>query len=117
MLDMHFYTRNNLQNSIDMSEQLFKEISKTEISRLDYHEYCLIVDEEEYTVNAVELKFNNRVNIVRILCEILVDKINSIEIDENPNIKELREVFDDCKVLAKLIAMIEDDKNIYFSYE
>lgn len=117
MMDVCIYTRDQSHESIEVSDRLYEKLCYTKLSELDYQTYNIIVEEEEYDVKALRLSYKNKVELVHVLEEFLIDEINSISIDSNQNIKEYRQQFGDILVLGKLIKKLQDDDSIYFSYE
>ena len=117
MLDVHFYTKDGSHVGIDLSDSLYEKIAKSKITSMNYVEREIIVEEEEHIVYATELRYDTRQYMINSLEELLLDEINSMNIDNEPNIKEVRDVLFDIRTLAKIIEAMKDENNILFSYE
>lgn len=120
MLDLTYYTRQNQTLSIKVSERTYERLAIAGLGKVViYSEVKIIIEDEEYELNATELNFDNRVKLLQ-----LIEKERQIELesvfksmDQNPTIKEIREQFDNVKVFTDMYKLFKDEDNIYFSYD
>lgn len=120
MLDFTYYTRQNQTITVKVSEVTYERLANTGLAKeVTYAEYKLVVEDEEYEINAAELNFDNR---RKFLCLIETERQKELEklfkdMDENPTIKEIRENFEYVKTLTEMYKLYKDEDNIFFSYE
>lgn len=120
MLDLIYYTKKNQTSSISVSEEIYEKLAKAGLAKeVIYSEVKLIIEDDEYQINATELNFENRkklINIIEKERQTELEKLFST-MDEKPTIKEIRENFQYVKTLTKMYSMFQADENLYFSYE
>ena len=82
-----------------------------------YSEVKIVIEDEEFEVNATELNFDNRVKLLLLIEAERHTEFKRIfnSLDKNPTIKEFRENFDYVKTLTELYKLFKDESNIYFS--
>lgn len=120
MLDLIYYTRQNQTIILNVSEKIYERLAIAGLAKeVNYTEVKIIIEDEEYGVNATELNFDNRIKLL-----LLIEKERQVELerlfkfmDNNPTIKEIRENFDYVKILTKMYNLFKDEGNLYFSYE
>lgn len=120
MLDLIYYTNEQGTVVLEVSEKVYKRLAYAGLAKeVDYKVEKLIIEGEEYEVNAAKLDLGNRRKLISFIererhaeLEILFSKL-----DDNPTIKEIRENFEYVKVLTQMYNLFKDESNIYFSYE
>lgn len=120
MLDVIYYTRENKSIDVKISDIIYEKLGTIGLDKIvDYLEYKVIVENDEYNINAVKLNYDNRLRLLSLLEKERQEELEKIfnSIDENPTIKEIREKFKYLKILTTLYKLFKDENNIYFSYE
>lgn len=120
MLELTFFSADNEPNVIAVSEYCYKRLAEIGFSnQVEYKYYPLIVEDEKYEIFAVELIKDNRdilLNLIEVerqsKLELIFDKI-----DEKPTIKEFRAEFKYIKELTLVYSQINENANLYFSYD
>lgn len=119
MLDLVYYTKNS-SISLDVSDMIYEKLANIGLDKIvNYLDYKIKIDDEEYEINAVKLNSKNRRKFLFLLDEEKQKELEKIFdlMDNSPTIKEFREISDYLKILTKLYKMFKDKNNIYFSYE
>lgn len=120
MLDFIYYTRQNQIITVTVSEITYERLATAGLAQeVTYCERKLIIEDEEYEVNAAELNFDNRIKFLRIIETERQKELEKLfkSMDANPTIKEIREDFAYIKTLTEIYRLYKDEDNIFFSYE
>lgn len=120
MLELTFYDSKNEPEVVSVSQSCYERLAKIGFSKeVEYKERTLIIEEEEYSVLAVELTKEHR----KILLDLVeAERQKELEkvfdnMDDNPTIKDMREALSYIKELTIVYKNLKMDSNLYFSYE
>lgn len=120
MLELIYYTRQNQTIIVTVSENTYERLAVAGLAKaVTYAEYKLMIEGEEYEVNAAELNFDSRQKFLLIIETERHKELEKLfkDMDVNPTIKEIRENFDYVKTLTEMYKLYKDEDNLFFSYE
>lgn len=120
MLEFIYYTRHNQTITVKVSENIYERLAVAGLAKeVTYAEYKLMIEDEEYEVNAAELNFDSRKKFLMIIESERQKELEKLfkTMDVNPTIKEIRENFDYTKTLTEMYKLFKNEDIIYFSYE
>lgn len=120
MLELTFFDGENEPEIISVSQYCYERLAKIGFSKeVEYKERTLTIEDEEYSVYAVELTKEYR----KILLDLVeTERQKELEkvfdhMDDNPTIKDMREALFYIKELTIVYKHLKMDSNLYFSYE
>ncbi|MGB4661109.1 MAG: hypothetical protein WBI07_18200 [Mobilitalea sp.] len=120
MLDLIYYTKQNQTIILKVSEKTYEKLAIAGLAtEVDYSEIKIIIEDEEYEINATKLNFDNRTKLLRLIERERQAELEGLfrTMDKNPTIKEIRENFKYVKTLTEMYNLFKDEGNLYFSYE
>jgi hypothetical protein len=103
-----------------VSENTYEKLAVVGLAKaVTFAEYKLMIENEEYEVNAAELNFDSRKKFLLIIETERQKELEKLfkNMDINPTIKEIRENFDYIKSLTEMYKLFKNEDNLYFSYE
>jgi hypothetical protein len=120
MLEFIYYTRQNQTINVKVSENTYERLAVVGLAKaVTYTEHKLMIEDEEYEVNAAELNYDSRTKFLLIIETERQKELEKLfaNMDVNPTIKEVRENFDYVKTLTEMYKLFKNEDYLYFSYE
>lgn len=120
MLDLTFYDKKNQIVPINVPEDSYRKLAEAGLAKIvNYNEYKVIIEDDEYEINAAELNYDTRKKFLWLIDEERQRELDKLfkQMDSNPTIKEIRDNFRYIKILTEMYSLFKDENNMFFSYE